>query len=125
MNEITHEMINIDKFYYMKTINSTAEGYFCSCRFPCAGQFVLELQALSVTTDMGTLELHVEMKTFAKHLSKTHMYKQQAKHDLLLKSLVHVHYCELEIPVTINSTCLMNAINNILNGVCCYYIIAT
>ena len=47
-------MINIDKFYYMKTINSTAEGYFNSCRFPCAGQYVLEPQALSVATDMGT-----------------------------------------------------------------------
>ena len=49
------------------------------------------------------------------------MYKQQAKHYLLLKSPVHVRYCELEIPVTINSTCLMNAINNILNGVHCHY----
>ena len=28
MNEITHETMNIDKCYYMKTINSTAEGYF-------------------------------------------------------------------------------------------------
>ena len=54
------------------------------------------------------------------------MYKPQAKHYLLLKFPVHVlSYCEFEIPVTINSTCLMNAINNILNGVRCYYIIAT
>ena len=54
------------------------------------------------------------------------MYKQQAKHYVLLKSPVHVlRYCELKINVTINSTCLMNTINNILNGVRCYYIIAT
>ena len=54
------------------------------------------------------------------------MYKQQAKHYLLLKSPVHIlRYCELEIPVTNNSTCLMSAINNILNGVCWYYITTT
>ena len=54
------------------------------------------------------------------------MYKQQAKHYLLLKSPALVlRYCEFEIPVTINYTCLMNAINNILNGVHCFYIIAT
>ena len=54
------------------------------------------------------------------------MYEQQAKHYILLKSPVHIlRYCELEIPVTKNSTCLMNAINNTLNGVHCYYIIAT
>ena len=54
MNEITHEMINIDKCYYMKTINSTAEGYFHSCRFACAGQCMPKLQASSVATDTGT-----------------------------------------------------------------------
>ena len=44
-----------------------------------------------------------------------HMYKQQAKHYLFLKSPVHIlRYCELEIPVAINSTCLLNTINNIL-----------
>ena len=71
--------------------------------------------------------MELKMKTFAKHLRKTHMYEQQAQYYLLLKSPVHVlHYCELQIPVTINSTCLMNAINNILDGVQCYnYIIAT
>ena len=54
------------------------------------------------------------------------MYKQQAKYYLLLIYSVPVlRYCELEIPVTMNSTCLMNVIKNILNGVCCYYIIAT
>ena len=53
------------------------------------------------------------------------MYKQQAKHYVLLKSPVHVlHYCELEIPVTINNTCLMNVINNILDVVRCYCITA-
>ena len=53
------------------------------------------------------------------------MYKQQAKHNLFLKSPAHVlHYCKLETPVTVNSTYLMNAINNILNGVHCYYIVA-
>ena len=45
-------MINIDKCYYMKTINSSAEG-FHSCRLSCAGQCVLELQTLSVATYMG------------------------------------------------------------------------
>ena len=51
------------------------------------------------------------------------MYKQQAKHCLLLKSPIHIpRYCsELEVPVTINSTCLMNAIHNILNGMHCYH----
>ena len=52
LNEITCEMVKVDKFYYMKTINSIAEGYFHSCRFPCASQYVLE-QALSVTTNTG------------------------------------------------------------------------
>ena len=28
-------MINIDKYYYMKTINSTVEGYLHSYRIPC------------------------------------------------------------------------------------------
>ena len=107
----------------MKTIHSTAEGYFHSCRFPCGGQCVLELQASSVTTDTGTAD--AELKTFAKHLRKIYMYKQLAKHYLLLKSSTHVCYCRLKIPVKINSTCLMNAINNTLNGVYCYYIIAT
>ena len=48
------------------------------------------------------------------------MYKQQAKHYLLFNLLYmyQLHYCELEIPVTINT---MNAINNILNGMRCYY----
>ena len=56
MNEITREMVNIDKCYYMYiiTINSTAEGYFHSCRFPCGDQCVLELQVSSVATDTGT-----------------------------------------------------------------------
>ena len=54
------------------------------------------------------------------------MYKPHAKHYLLLKSPVHIpRYCELKIPVTRNSTYLMNAINNLLNGVGCYYITAT
>ena len=57
------------------------------------------------------------------------MYKQQAEHYLFIKSPVHVlyysvRYCKLKIPVTTNSKYLMNAINNILNGVRCYYIIA-
>ena len=67
-------------------------------------------------------EVDTELKTFAKHLRKTHMYKQQAKHYLILRLPVLVlRYCELEIPVTINVTCLMNAINNnILSGVRCY-----
>ena len=112
MNEITHYNDIIDKCYYMKTINSTVESYFYSCRFPCAGQCVLELQVLS--SPQTWVQLDAELKTFAKHLRKTHMYKQQGKHYLLIKSPVHVYYsvcyCELEIPVTINSTCLMNAI---------------
>ena len=53
------------------------------------------------------------------------MYKQQAKRYLLLKCPAQVCYCEFELPVTTDSTYLMNAINNILNGVCCYCIIAT
>ena len=124
MNEITRGMINIRRqIYDMKTINITAEGYFHSCRFPCAGQCVLQLQVSSVATDIGTLD--AELKTFAKHLTKTHMYKQQAKYYLFLKSPVHVlRYYELEIPITINSTCLMNTINSILNAMRCYYIIA-
>ena len=60
MNEITHEMININKCYYMKTTNSTAEGYFHSSRFSFAGQCVLELQVLSVTTDTGTARCGTE-----------------------------------------------------------------
>ena len=59
MNEIFREMINIDKCYYMKTINSTAED-FHSCRFPYAGQCVLESQALSVATDMGPTRFGTE-----------------------------------------------------------------
>ena len=55
MNEIAREMINTDKCYYMKIINSTSEGYFYSCRFPCAGQCVLKLQVSLVTTDTGTV----------------------------------------------------------------------
>ena len=107
----------------MKPINSTTESDFHSCSFPCASQCVLELQVLSPQTQV---QLDVELKTFAKHLRKTHMYKQQAKHYLLLKSSVHIlRYCEPEIPITINSTCLMSTINNILNGVRCYYINAT
>ena len=39
---------------YMRTINNTAEGYYHSCRFPCAGQCVVELQVSSVATDTGT-----------------------------------------------------------------------
>ena len=58
MNEITHEMIN--KCYYMKTINSIAEGYFHSCRFPCASQCVLEQQVSSVATDTGTARYGTE-----------------------------------------------------------------
>ena len=53
------------------------------------------------------------------------MYKQQAKHYLLLKSPVHVlRYYELEIPVKINSTSLMNVINNILYRMMCAAIIS-
>ena len=46
----------------MKTINSTAEDYFLSCRFPCASQCVLELhvQVSSVTTDTGTARCKTE-----------------------------------------------------------------
>ena len=56
MNEITREMININKCYYIyeNNINSTAEGCFHSCRFPCASQCVLELQVLSIATDTVT-----------------------------------------------------------------------
>ena len=53
-------MINIDKSYYMKMINCTAEGYFHSCRFPYAGQFVQALQASSVATDMGIAKYETE-----------------------------------------------------------------
>ena len=103
MNKITCEMINIDKCYYMKTINSTAESYFRSCRLPCTSQCMLELQVFSVTTDTGTARYRTE--TFANHLRKTHTYNQQTKCYLLRKSPVHVlRYCELEIPVTINVT---------------------
>ena len=64
-----------------------------------------------------------EQKTFAKHLRKTHVYKQQAKHYLHLKSPVHVlHYCELDQD-TCNNKHNECYINNILNGVHCYYII--
>ena len=78
----------------MKIINSTAEGYFHSFRIPCASQCVLELQVLSVTTDTGAA-VDVKLKTFTKHLRKTHMYKQQAKHHLLIKFPVHVLQCTL------------------------------
>ena len=78
----------------MKTINSTAEGYFHSFRFSCTSQCVLELQILSVATGMGTA-VDAELKTFAKHLRKTHIYKQQAKHRLLIKSPVHILQCTL------------------------------
>ena len=71
MNKISREIINIDKCYYIKTIKSTAEGYFYSCKVPCAGQYVLELQVSSVATDIG---IDVELKTFAKPLRKTQMY---------------------------------------------------
>ena len=54
MKEITREIVN------MKTINCTAEGYFHSCRSPCAGQCVLELQASSVTTVTGTARCRTE-----------------------------------------------------------------
>ena len=37
-----------------ETINSTAESYFHSCRFPCVDQCMLELQVSSVATDKGT-----------------------------------------------------------------------
>ena len=60
MNEFTHEMINIDKSYYMKTINNTAEDHFHSCRFPCAGQCVLELQVSLGATYMGTARYGTE-----------------------------------------------------------------
>ena len=60
MNDITHEMINIGKCYYMKTINSTAEGHFHSYRFSYATQCVLELQASSVATDTCTARCGTE-----------------------------------------------------------------
>ena len=60
MNEITREMINIGKFYYIQAINGTAEGYFNSCRYPCDSQCVLEQQTLSVATDMGTARCGAE-----------------------------------------------------------------
>ena len=62
MNEITRETINTDNYYsyYMKTINSTAEGYYYSCRFSGAGQYMLELQAPSVATDTGTAKCGTE-----------------------------------------------------------------
>ena len=89
-------MMNIDKFYYTKTINSTAEGYFHSCKFPCASQYVLELRASSVTTDMGTaMYIDAELKTFAKHLRKTRMYKQQAKDHFL--NLLHTLYIHVNL----------------------------
>ena len=75
----------------MKTINSTAEGYFYSCRFPCAGQCVLELQ-VSIATDTGTSRCRTKDIW---DLRKTHMYKQWAKHCLLIKSPVHVLQCTL------------------------------
>ena len=65
---------------YMRTINSTAEGHFHSCRLPCARWCVLELQVSSVATDTGTARYRTE--DICKHLRKTHMYKQQAKHYL-------------------------------------------
>ena len=60
----------------MKTINntSTAEGYFHSCRLPCASQCVPELLVSSVATDTGTA-IDAELKTFAKQLRKIHIYK--------------------------------------------------
>ena len=51
--KITREVINILMLLH-ETINSTAESYFHSCRFPCASQCVLELQVLSGATDKGT-----------------------------------------------------------------------
>ena len=60
MNEITHDMINMNKCYCMKTMNSTAKGYFHSCRFPYASRCVLELQVSLVATDMGTATLYKE-----------------------------------------------------------------
>ena len=70
------------------------------------------------------VQLNAELKTFAKHLRKTHMYKQQGN----FLNLIYIYYvtaCDFDISVTINTTCLMSAINNILNDVRCYYIIAT
>ena len=46
--------------FYMSTINSTTEGYFHSCRFPCANQCVLELQVSSVAKDTGTARYGTE-----------------------------------------------------------------
>ena len=73
------------------------------------------------------VQLDAELKTFAKHLRMTHIYKQQAKHYLLTESPIHILYTvyitvnlRYNLPVTINSTSLMKAINNILNGVRCY-----
>ena len=73
MKEITREIINIDKFYYMETINSTAEGYFHSCSFPCAGYCVLRLQASSVATDMGTARCGTEDICYTS-MKDTHVY---------------------------------------------------
>ena len=39
---------------YIRTISGTAEGYFHSCRFPCASQCVLELQVSSVACHATT-----------------------------------------------------------------------
>ena len=127
-------MKSLVKWYYRQILlhennkqHCTAEGYFHSCRFPYASQCVLELQVSPVATNTGTA-IVAELKTFAKHLKKTHMYKQQAKYHLLIKSPVHVLQCTLlwtarDIPVTVNSACLMNTINNILNGVQRYYVL--
>ena len=42
------------------------------------------------------------LKIFANHLRKTHIYKQQVKHYLLLASPAHMLAVpEIEIPVTI------------------------
>ena len=51
--KITREMIYRQMLLH-ETINSTAESYFHSCRFPCADQCMLELQVSSVATDKGT-----------------------------------------------------------------------
>ena len=41
-----------------------------------------------------------EVKVSTKHLRKTYIYKQQAKHYLLLTSPAHVQYsCQPETPV--------------------------
>ena len=49
----------------MRTINSTGEGYFHSCRFPFASQCVLELYR-SHQSPQTRVQIYVELKTFAK-----------------------------------------------------------